>query len=265
MLFSLSIVFLMPFVHASSEPWGTLKKARSTYPEIFTPGIVLQMKIDGGIYYVVCSSAERSFKKQSDESDQDLIAETELFAKGVLLKFLSEGQDDTTLELTMSGFKKLYEWREENIYYALFAVPVKNVLLQKKNVVPTVAALPQVKIVPPSSTPETEIKGGTDLSSEKKEPQLNEDQLKKDAENYYQKRDYHNAYIKYKELLDSQAKKSLPHTEKYLWRAAQSAEKCDNIDNALAYYKMLEGEDFFFSKYRPKAQEKVKELSSKNK
>ena len=65
----LGIFFATSCLLAASEPWGSLNKARSKYPELFTPGIVQQMTIGELASYVICGSAERFFKNQRERGE----------------------------------------------------------------------------------------------------------------------------------------------------------------------------------------------------
>jgi hypothetical protein len=273
------IVFVTSCLFAASEPWGSFNKARSKYPELFTPGIVQQMTIGGVASYVICGSSERFFKNRGDESDQDLFAEAELSAKHTLLKFLTNAQENSPITLSMSGFTNLYWWHERDIYYALFAVPVKNVSILRDNTPPD-AASTQAKIVSPPGEPDSTIASGNWLTSENYSGLSAEEKNKasiqcikegktistwlKLAEVDYQKENYDNAYLHYAKVIDCYVEHSLTPEDRILWRVARSAELAGNLDRALTYYKKLTGRDYLFSKYSQKAQEKIYELSINN-
>lgn len=278
-IFLLGIVFVASCLFAASEPWGSLNKARSKYPELFTPGIVRQMTIGGVASYVVCGSAERFFKDPRDESDQDLFAEAELSAKYNLLKFLSNAQENTSITLSISEFTNLYWWPEHDIYYALFAVPVKNVSILKNNSSPNATSI-QAKIVSPPVDTDTTTTSGTSLTSENYSQPSTEENNKasiqcinegktistwlKLAEGDYQKGNYDNAYLHYTKLIDCYGEHSLTPEDRILWRVAKCAELIGNLDAALAHYKKLTGIEYLSSKFRQKAQERVYELSINN-
>jgi hypothetical protein len=273
------IFFVTSCLFAASEPWGSLNKARSKYPELFTPGIVQQMTIGEVASYVICGSAERFFKDQRDESDQDLFAEAELSAKYALLKFLSNAHENSSITFSISGFTNLYWWREQDMYYALFAVPLKNVSILRNNASPN-ATSTQSKIVSPPLETDSTIVSGNSLTSEN-DPQLSAEENNKApiqcikegktistwlklAEVDYRKENYGHAYLHYTKLIDCYVEHSLTPGDRVLWRAAKSAELVGDLDRALTYYKKLTGPEYLFSKYSQKAQEKVHELSMNN-
>jgi tetratricopeptide (TPR) repeat protein len=273
------IFFVTSSLFAASEPWGSLKKARSKYPELFVPGIVQKMTIGKAECYVVCGSAERFFKDQRDESDQELFSEAELSAKHTLLKFFSNAQENSSTTLSISELTNLYWWREHDIYYALFAVPVKNVFILKDNFPPNATSI-QPKIVPPPIDTDTTTLTGTQITPENyTEPSTAENnkaptQCNKEgktistwfklAEVDYREGNYDDAYLHYAKLINCYDEHSVMPEDRILWRAAKSAELTGHFGMALTYYKKLTGRDYLFSKYSDKAQQKVYELSINN-
>ena len=89
---------------------GTLEKAREEHPAIFVPGNVLEYTIGNEIGYVYNGEAEKCFEGELAESDAELFQEASLDAKKNLYDFLTK--DDKSLEVQMSGVRKLYEFAE---------------------------------------------------------------------------------------------------------------------------------------------------------
>lgn len=89
---------------------GTLEKAKKDHPAIFVPGNVLEYSVGNEIGYVYNGESEKCFEGDLAESDTDLFQEASLDAKKNLYDFLTK--DNKSLQIQMSGARKLYEFAE---------------------------------------------------------------------------------------------------------------------------------------------------------
>lgn len=114
--------------------FGPLEKARKNHPAIFVPGNVIEYTIGNEIGYVYNGEAEKYFEGELGESDANLFREASLDAKKNLYNFLVK--DDRSLEVQMSGARKLYEFVESKMRRVVFFVRKDRVSVnarQKRN------------------------------------------------------------------------------------------------------------------------------------
>lgn len=105
---------------------GPLDGARKSHPAIFVEGNVLKYTVGGKNGYVCNGSAEQCFVGGQAESDAELYREASLDARRNLIRFLKKGLDGT-VEIRLSGMRKLYEYPEGKIRRVICFVEDGNV------------------------------------------------------------------------------------------------------------------------------------------
>lgn len=110
---------------------GPFEKARKDHPAIFVPGNVLEYTIGNEIGFVFNGEAEKCFEGELAESEADLFQEASLDAKKNLYNFLTK--DNKSLEVRMSGARKLYEFAEAKMRRVILFVGKDNVSVTVKS------------------------------------------------------------------------------------------------------------------------------------
>lgn len=133
---------------------GPLDDARKSHPAIFVEGNVLKYTVGGESGYICNGSAEQFFAGDQAESNADLYREASLDARGNLIRHLKKGVDGT-VEIRLSGMRKIYEYSEGKIRRVVCFVAERNVSVVKlpaaEKIVSAVTPKDITKTVPPSN------------------------------------------------------------------------------------------------------------------
>jgi len=125
------IIFcILSFGVLAYENLGPLNLAMEKYPEIFIPGNVNKLKIDGKESYVFAGQAEQLFSAKNAEADRELYQEASLAAKNIFYQKLSKG--NKRIIVTMSQCDVLYQFRKGKVYTVILFVPVESVSVAEK-------------------------------------------------------------------------------------------------------------------------------------
>ena len=124
LIFSLFVLSTALFAY---EDLGEIDAARKKYPEIFDPGSIHKVKINGKMCYVFSGQAEQSFTGKNAEAEGELYEEAALDAKNLFYHSLSKGNKRITV--TMKECMPLYQFNDKKKYTVILFVPEENVVV----------------------------------------------------------------------------------------------------------------------------------------
>ena len=124
LFFSLFVLSTALFAY---EDLGEIDAARKKYPEIFDPGSIHKIKINGKMCYVFSGQAEQSFTGKNAEAEGELYEEAALDAKNLFYHSLSKGNKRITV--TMKECMPLYQFNDKKKYTVILFVPEENVVV----------------------------------------------------------------------------------------------------------------------------------------
>ena len=141
LIFSLFVLSTALFAY---EDLGEINAARKKYPEIFDPGSIHKIKINGKMCYVFSGQAEQSFTGKNAEAEGELYEEAALDAKNLFYHSLSKGNKRITV--TMKECMPLYQFNDKKKYTVILFVPEENVeISESKETEPVVESAPAEK------------------------------------------------------------------------------------------------------------------------
>ena len=145
------------------EDLGKIDVARKEHPEIFIPGSIHAMMVNGKLSYVFMGQSEQCFSGEFAEPESELYEEATLSAKNFLYETLSDG--DKAATITVSHCATLYRFNDKKTYSVILFVPKNHVSISKTVKVqrPVVApAVPEplsaANKSQPTKTPDTSSK-----------------------------------------------------------------------------------------------------------
>ena len=111
------------------EDLGKIDVARKAHPEIFIPGSIHEMMVNGKLSYLFMGQAEQCFSGEFAEPESELYEDATLSAKKFFYEMLSGGDKSATI--TVSHCATLYRFNDKKIYSVILFVPKNNVSISK--------------------------------------------------------------------------------------------------------------------------------------
>ena len=124
------------------EDLGKIDVARREHPEIFIPGSIHEVTVNGKLSYVFMGQSEQCFSGEFAEPESELYEEATLSAKNFFYETLSGG--DKAATVTVSQCAVLYRFNNKKIYSVILFVPKNNVSVSKAVKVQRPSAVPAV-------------------------------------------------------------------------------------------------------------------------